>query len=220
MRILAILLLIASVSAADDRVDRAKALAYDMLQEERSDSPSVATFAPDAGGSVSGRTASVSDEKGVCQCRGYNKPVCFCLQNGVQCKCSSVKGSVWNLEDGRATTKTGDYANPSEVAVSDETPKTDTGYPVTYSRGWNYWTDSDGVRWNDQGNGLSEGRVFSYQNRNLFVYRNGRMHDYGEAPEESKRAAPKIEKPAIRKSTGRWVKHCYGGYCRWEWVPY
>lgn len=59
----------------------------------------------------------------VCQCQGSKRGVCFCLQNGVACRCHASKGSVWNLnEQGRAVSKTGQYADPrgkSAIALRD-----------------------------------------------------------------------------------------------------
>lgn len=48
----------------------------------------------------------------VCPCQGSNKATCFCLAKGIPCKCSAQVGSVWKVEDNKAVSKTGDYANP------------------------------------------------------------------------------------------------------------
>lgn len=54
---------------------------------------------------------------GICNCKGSNKGVCYCLKSGVQCKCSKEVGSVWNLTpEGKPLGKTGEYANPDTGA--------------------------------------------------------------------------------------------------------
>lgn len=69
-------------------------------------------------GAVKPAPAPVS-KTAVCQCQGSNRGVCFCLQNGIACKCNSGKGSVWNLnEQGRAVSKTGQYADPRKAAAA------------------------------------------------------------------------------------------------------
>lgn len=72
----------------------------------------------------------------VCQCGGSNEGVCHCVQHGVQCNCTANKGSVWATDsNGRATHKTGEYANPNQSANT--TPRMTTPAPTFQPFGWN-----------------------------------------------------------------------------------
>lgn len=86
------------------------------LEQRGGDPPSVVTAPHDAAGSGIVPDAPVPEppSTAICQCKGSNRGVCFCLQNRVPCKCNASKGSEWNLVDGRAVSKTGRYADPRQ----------------------------------------------------------------------------------------------------------
>lgn len=152
----------------------------------------------------------------VCQCRGYNESVCFCLKTGQKCHCSRDSGSVWNVTDsGRPINKTGRKANPNmPLNVVADAVKTD-GYAVESNGSMAYWTDSAGLRWNNQGSGLVEGQTFYHNGSARFVYRNGTMHEAGSAP-----LVNTDPQPAQQSGHWAWQKVCHGNYCTMErrWI--
>jgi len=115
-----------------------------------------------------------SSKTSICQCRGSNRGVCFCLKAGVKCGCNATKGSEWSLDPLK---KTGRYFNPNE-ALKSFRKKTETepvSYPVTvdaYDRlawqvGEAVWTLDAGYR---MANGQKDGT-------GRWLYKDGRMFD-------------------------------------------
>ena len=99
------------------------------------------------------RSTPAPANTGICNCKGSNKGVCYCLKAGVICKCSAAKGSIWNLTpEGKALSKTGEYANPitgqklSQAAVV-QGAKPDAVVQVAQPRyEWQYQTVCNGRR--------------------------------------------------------------------------
>lgn len=147
----------------------------------------------------------------VCRCQGSNRGVCFCLQNRVPCKCHVSKGSVWNLnEQGRAVSKTGEYADPRKAdsrgnatvarsnAPSGSAPPDDVPRQRADGKWW--WKGPDGTWFGTAS--LTEGQTY-VSGTSRFVYRGGKM-----APEMG----------VVIQPSGHWERRCVGGVCRMYWV--
>lgn len=147
----------------------------------------------------------------VCRCQGYKEHLCLCLKAGVKCHCSRTVGSVWAVNDqGRATHKTGAKADPRKPsplttppATVHRTPKAD-GFALYMRQDGRWgWTDATGRQWWAQtqpkaGDTVTDGQT-SWECTGTGM-------------------RPKMV-VNLQPSGGRWVKRCYGGYCRMEWVP-
>lgn len=159
-------------------------------------------------------------ETTVCRCQGYKEHLCLCLKAGVKCHCSRTVGSVWAVnEQGRATHKTGAKADPRQAAavnrntassapeagLTPKPPASDDTVPTLRTDGRYWW--HDGERWWNTTTVPAEGREFNGGSK-VFVFSGGKMTVKGS------QMAVQVQQP-----TGRWVKRCYGGYCRMEWVP-
>lgn len=167
------------------------------------------TVAPSPG-SVAAPPKDAAAEFSICQCQGFKHHMCHCLKAGVKCRCSRTVGSEWNMVNGRAVSKTGRYADPrqgtqparSRPAAS---APSDNSVPTLKSDGFYWWQGPNG-KWYNWSTMPAEGVVGRQQDGTLFVMRNGKMVPH---------MAVQIQQPA----GGRWVKRCYGSYCRMEWVP-
>lgn len=157
---------------------------------------------PSSGSGVEPPTSLPAPEPStaVCQCQGHKRQSCFCLQNGVTCKCNASTGSVWALnEQGRATHKTGAYADPRAPRQT-----ASTGYAVSLRTDGRWWWH-DGGQWHNTSDKPREGVTYNGPH-GAFVYRGGRM-------------VPEAAKMAVEiKPTGHWERRCFGGYCRMVWV--
>ena len=166
------------------------------------------TVAPSPGSAAAPPKDAVADLS-ICPCLGYKgKAHCYCLQRGVQCRCNRTTGSEWNMDGGRPVNKTGRYADPRRApqpARSRELAAVDSSVPTLKSDG-NYWWQGPSGLWYSRSSTPTEGSVIRQQDGTTFVMRDGRM-----VPQ----MAVQIQAPA----GGRWVKRCYGSYCRMEWVP-
>lgn len=182
------------------------------------DNGAVSQAAPFSRGDAVG-PPSPGAETTVCRCQGHKEHLCLCLKAGVKCHCSRTVGSVWAVDKhGRATHKTGKKADPRQgVAVTGGTassaPETGSSprspasdIPSLRADGRYWW--HDGERWWNTVIKPTEGREFNGGEK-MFVFSGGMMIEKGS------RMAVQIQQPA----GGRWVRRCYGGYCRIEWVP-
>lgn len=122
---------------------------------------------------------------------------------------------MWSVnERGRATHKTGAKADPrvsatvarSDAPAGSASNAQDPAVPARGADGRWWWTAPDGVRWwassqPQAGDSVVGGGV-------TWDCVGGRMVQRG-------------SQMAVRlpSSGGRWVKRCYGSYCRMEWVP-
>lgn len=214
MRFCIALLALCSYAAADDFrwtiTDMPTAPAFSWSITERGGDPESAseTVAPSPG-SVAAPPKDAAADLSICPCLGYRgKEHCYCLQRGVACGCNRTKGSEWNMESGRPVNKTGRYADPRrETFARSDAPAAsapaDNTVPRQKSDGKWWWQGPTGT-WFGTAT-LTEGQTY-VSGTNRFVYRGGKM-----IPE----MAVQIQQPA----GGRWVKRCYGSYCRMEWVP-
>jgi hypothetical protein len=111
------------------------------------------------------------------------------------------------MDGGRPVSKTGRYADPRRstqpIARREETAASDTSVPTHRADGKWWWQGPNG-KWFGTAT-LTEGQTY-VSGTSRFVLRGGKM-----VPE----MAVQLQAPA----GGRWVKRCYGGYCRMEWVP-
>lgn len=193
------------------------------LEQKGGDLPSTPVVTPPSSGSVVGSHSPAAEpsasKTAVCKCQGSNRGVCFCLQNRVPCKCHVSKGSVWNLnEQGRAVSKTGEYADPrgnatvarsnapSGSAPTDCVPSVpiDDSVPQKRTDG-NWWWKHPGGEWYFSARTPAEGLVFNAGSV-AFVYQNGRM--VVKAPEMA----------VVIQPSGHWERRCVGGVCRMYWI--
>lgn len=143
----------------------------------------------------------------VCRCQGRRTDQCLCLKAGVKCGCSAQEGSVWR--------KTGEV-QPVQPEAARTASSRSQGYPVTSQGAWAYWT-AHGVQWNNQGTGLKENQVYGLPGSYQFVYRQGRMYDYGSEAVAGHSSAS-ARNPSGNQRWG-WVRRCAGNRCYWSWEP-
>lgn len=179
-------------------------------QKKGGDLPSTPVVTPPSSGSVVGSHSPAAEpsasKTAVCKCQGSNRGVCFCLQNRVPCKCHVSKGSVWNLnEQGRAVSKTGQYADPRGNATvargnapSGSAP-VDDSVPRQRSDG-KWWWKANGSWFGTAS--LTEGQTY-VSGTNRFVYRGGKMEP---------------EMAVVIQPSGHWERRCVGGVCRMYWI--
>lgn len=155
-------------------------------------------------------------ETHICQCRGSNRGVCYCLKANVKCGCNPQKGSEWTLEPLK---KTGRYFNPDEAktaSVSLREPQRDAkqaSYEVTIDQYNRMSWVVNGVNWSlDSGYRMSEGQK---DGTGRWQYKNGRMLDLKSVAESTKQVdtskAPEL--PSTRRAIYFGAIWCPG--CVW-----
>lgn len=153
-------------------------------------------------------------ETHVCQCRGTNRGVCYCLKANVKCGCNATKGSEWTLDP---LSKTGRYFDPNKSPVparEQESPgrkesAEPVSYPVTVDAYDRLAWRADGVVWTlDAGYRMANGQK---DGTGRWLFQNWRMIDTSSRPVE----AVDTKRPENIRRRGIYFGATWCGPCQW-----
>lgn len=150
----------------------------------------------------------------VCQCRGSNRQVCYCLKAKVKCGCNPQKGSEWRLDP---LSKTGRYFDPNKSPVPAREQESSGGkesaepvsYPVTVDAYDRLAWRADGVVWTlDAGYRMANGQK---DGTGRWLFKSWRMIDTSSRPVEAVNA----KQTAKIRRRGIYFGATWCGPCRW-----